>query len=222
MEATKGDKDLTPNEYDKAYYENGTKSCYVRYRWLPESTASACHAMCLQLPITVSESIIDVGCAKGYYVAAWRLMLHRQAWGVDVSSYAISQAHPTSEGYLAHSPDGKGIVWPGPFSWAIAKDCLEHCEEHEVLPALLEDISRKCERIFVVVPLADAEGKFIARAEERDASHKIRRDGGWWYDTISKYYNDVQMTHQFAGLKDAWRFIKGAHAFLVGRDSRAG
>lgn len=219
MREGEGVKDI----FDEEYFRDGTKSLYVDYKWTPESTAAACHAMCLRLPIDVSESIIDVGCARGFYVRAWRQILHRQAWGVDISPWAIANCDPSAAGYLALSEDGKGIVWPGPFSWAVAKDSLEHCREHGQLPALLRDISEKCEKLFVVVPLAqEDDGRFVAQPEERDQSHQLRKTGGWWKRTIYEYYNDVEMTHFFPGLKFAWQFIDGAHGFVTAKGSRHG
>ncbi|KKK87846.1 hypothetical protein LCGC14_2749150, partial [marine sediment metagenome] len=110
--------------FDEAYFRDGTKSLYRDYRWLPATTAAACQAMCLRLPIHISESIIDVGCARGFYVRAWRQILRYQAWGTDISSWAVANCDPEVAGYLALSEDGKSIVWPGPFSWAVAKDSL--------------------------------------------------------------------------------------------------
>ena len=82
------------NLYDEEYFERGIenkKSCYTNYRWIPELTIPLAFSMIEYLKISPEEKILDFGCAKGYLVKAFRL-LHRQAFGYDISDYAKESA----------------------------------------------------------------------------------------------------------------------------------
>lgn len=82
------------NLYDQSYYEHGIESgisLYSNYRWLPELTIPLAARIIEYLQIGVEDSILDFGCAKGYLIKAFRL-LHRNAYGFDISSYAIDNA----------------------------------------------------------------------------------------------------------------------------------
>ena len=80
--------------FDKEYFERGPmtgRSLYTNYRWLPELTLPLCHHIVRYCGIQEEDRILDFGCAKGYTVLGLR-MLGYEAYGVDVSKYAISEA----------------------------------------------------------------------------------------------------------------------------------
>ncbi len=82
--------------YDADYYERGVesgKSCYSNYRWLPELTIPMAMVLIDTLGIRpgAGQRVLDFGCAKGFVTKALR-MLRRDAWGIDISRYALSQA----------------------------------------------------------------------------------------------------------------------------------
>ena len=89
--------------YDADYFERGIetgKSRYQSYRWMPEATTAMAMAIIDELGIKPFDRVLDFGCAKGYLVRALRI-LHRQAWGVDISEYAISKVDKEVNGYCA-------------------------------------------------------------------------------------------------------------------------
>ncbi len=161
--------------FDADYFERGEAtgvSCYTDYRWLPELTIPMAHEIVTTLGIRRFEKIVDFGCAKGYLVKALRL-LHYQAHGVDVSSYAINAAPPDVRDYLRLS-----LADFGRFDWAISKDVLEHVPYDE-LGAVLNAIACACQHAFVNVPLGDGK-RYNAPEYERDATHVVREDLQWW------------------------------------------
>ncbi len=81
-------------EFDRDYFERGIasgKSLYENYRWIPELTIPMAMTYIDTLGLKKEDRILDFGCAKGYVVKALR-MLHRKAWGCDVSDYAIESS----------------------------------------------------------------------------------------------------------------------------------
>ena len=114
--------------YDEDYFEYGLmtgRSCYSYYRWMPEATCSQAMAIIDYLGIKENETILDWGCAKGFLVKAFRL-LRRQAWGMDISSYAISKADESVSSYLKLVDIYTDSLFERSYNYCIAKDVFEH------------------------------------------------------------------------------------------------
>ena len=109
--------------YNEDYFERGNElniSGYSNYRWIPELTIPLAFRIIELLQITREESILDYGCAKGYLVKALRL-LYRDAYGYDISSYALQCAPNDVRKYLTSNKEDL----KGNYTWIIAKDVLE-------------------------------------------------------------------------------------------------
>ena len=164
-------------EFDEDYFERGVemgKSLYSNYRWMPELTIPLASTLCEQLGIPEGTRVLDFGCAKGYLVYALRL-LGREAYGVDISRYALAECPKEVYSYLRYSLDGLN---QRSFDWIIAKDVLEHIPEDKVTELLrdLRNIGKNC---WAAIPLGE-DGKYIIPAYELDKTHKIRRSLEWW------------------------------------------
>lgn len=194
--------------FDRDYYERGPetgKSLYSNYRWLPEATIPMAGAIIDACHIARGESVLDVGCAKGYLVKALR-WLGRDAWGYDPSEYAISQADPEIARYVHTEPP------PRVFDVAIAKDVLEHLEPAD-LKIFLHTVLAK--RLFVVVPLGQ-DGRYYAPDNELDPTHIIREPLGWWASQLhTAKWRVLFGRNQIEGIKDRWvKQYPYAHGFL--------
>ena len=87
-----------PERYDAAYYAHGCGDRpYARDEvWLGFFGDVADRIVADIAPRTV----LDAGCAMGFLVESLR-QRHVEAWGIDVSDYAISQVHASVEDYCA-------------------------------------------------------------------------------------------------------------------------
>ncbi|MDH3324467.1 MAG: methionine biosynthesis protein MetW, partial [Candidatus Peregrinibacteria bacterium] len=104
----------TPN-YDAEYFENGIasgKSGYQDYRWMPERTIKFAHKIIKELGLRDGDKVLDFGCAKGYLVKAFRI-LDIDAYGCDISRYAISEADKDIAPYLGLINDDGVIPFDG-------------------------------------------------------------------------------------------------------------
>jgi len=86
--------------------------------------------------------VLDVGCAFGYLVEA----LHElgvEAWGIDISQYAISQTDPSISKYVKPIPAWEPLPtdFPNRYDLVISIETLEHVHEKEGLRIL----DRLCE-----------------------------------------------------------------------------
>jgi len=173
--------------YDSNYYENGIaskKSLYTNYRWLKNETNDLKDNLIKYLNIENNMSILDYGCAKGYLVYAFRTSGY-SAYGVDISSYAISQCFEEIKGNMKciDSVEDIPLEW-GYFDFCIAKDTLEHLEIVS-LEKTLSELSKRCNKLFVIIPLGDGQ-KYLDIEQEQDVSHIIKEPLEWW---IKKFVN---------------------------------
>ena len=202
-------------KYDADYYERGIetgKSCYQSYRWMPEATLAMAMTIIDTIGIEKHHTILDYGCAKGYLVKALRI-LHRQAWGVDISEYAISKADKETNGYCTTIENySNGAGFPNYFDYCIAKDVFEHIREKE-LKDVLQQI--KASRMFVIVPLGDGH-RYVAPSNDLDPSHVICESQWWWrrvFEGNGWKVND--MKPYLKGIKESYyELYPHAHGFF--------
>ncbi|MCC6950677.1 MAG: methyltransferase domain-containing protein [Phycisphaerales bacterium] len=211
----------TVAQYDEDYYERGVesgKSCYSNYRWLPDLTIPMAMVLIDALGIRPRQRVLDFGCAKGFTVKALRI-LRRDAFGIDVSPYAISQADRDIAPHVGLVDDLDSWSLTRRFDHVIAKDVLEHVP-YEVMDDTIQAISRMTDSFMVVVPLG-REGRFVIEAYERDVTHIVREDAAWWLERLERHFADVAWQHHLDGLKDNWHRVnpKG-NAVFIARGSR--
>lgn len=173
-------------KYDEDYFERGIElriSGYSNYRWIPELTIPMCARIVENLNITDNDRILDYGCAKGFYVKAFRL-LHKQCWGYDISKYALDNVDTEVKQYV--SDNLKSL---GNFCIVIAKDVLEHIDYFNI-NTVLREISRITDRLFCIIPLG-VNDKYIVPNYELDRTHIIRENIYWWIEKFNKCGFDI-------------------------------
>lgn len=208
--------------YDEDYYERGietNKSGYSNFRWIPELTIPLCFRIIEILDISDKETILDFGAAKGYLVKGFRL-LHREAYGVDISPYAISQAPAEVRPHLFLIGEEEDIPTPEHFLYpkynnVVAKDVLEHVPYH-ILPSVLKKIRKVMGGLlFVVVPLGK-NGKFEVPAYENDITHIIREPLEWWVDMFKEcHFHVYEATHEMKHIKENWKKWEKGNGFFI-------
>lgn len=205
------------NLYNKDYFENGIEkeiSLYANYRWLPELTIPFCFSLIEKLNIKETDTILDFGCAKGYTVKGLRL-LYRQAWGCDISEYAISQSPTEIKKYLIHLQDSEDLLdLNNKFNWVISKDVFEHIPYNNI-GNTLKKINRICDNLFCAVPLAENH-KYIIPDYEKDITHVIRENIEWWSDLfVSHNFEIKESSYNMPHMKDNWKNWEKGNGFFV-------
>ncbi|MGD9688662.1 MAG: class I SAM-dependent methyltransferase [Phycisphaerales bacterium] len=213
------------SQYDADYYERGIesgKSLYTSYRWLPEFTLPTAMVIIDALGIRPGERFLDFGCAKGFLVKAMR-MLRRDAWGIDISEYAIAQAPEDVRPFVNVCDNLAAYALVERFQYGMAKDVLEHVP-YETIDETVYHLSRLCDTLLVAVPLGQsvppgAPKRFVIEASELDRTHIVREDPAWWCRTLRRHYADVQWRHHVEGIKDHWHKVNpaGNAAFICRR-----
>jgi len=125
--------------------------------------------------------VLEIGCATGAAVYAMRV-LGMRAWGVDVSSYILSQADSNVREFLIWGdmrsiPNHPSIISLGRFAVICSKDVLEHATE-DTIEDILRDFSRICGIQMHIVNT----GERRDQAAAGDQSHFLVRPLAWWDD----------------------------------------
>lgn len=168
---------MTTTPYDEGYFERAEGSNYVNYGDDQGFLATAAE-MAAVLPLR--SSVLEAACAKGYFVK-WARLLGYDAYGFDVSEYAISTADPDAAPYVQVA-DALSMPWDDDeFDAVVSWEFLEHLTEDTVGPVLSE-----CERVGKPGALAlhrigiiRTDGRF-PEGEDHDHTHTLLREDPWW------------------------------------------
>lgn len=185
-------------KFNKDYYENGiTKgvSGYENFRYIPTRSYDEALSLSNFIWITKDESILDLGCAKGFLVHALR-QLGYSAYGEDISEYAINNCHPSVKEYVSLPTDKV-------YDTIICKDMMEHIPEDKVLDTL-KTIRSRCSDALFVIPLGDND-KFRIREYEIDVTHVTKKDEDWWIDKLREAGFELDsFTYNLGDIKRKW------------------
>ena len=116
------------NPYTYVYYERGIQSgisLYTDFRWIPDLTIPMAMAIIDYLGIKRGQRILDYGCAKGYMVKALR-WLGREAYGCDISDYALKSADHEITSFLSKE------LPKTHFHYTVVKDTSEHMQTKDI------------------------------------------------------------------------------------------
>lgn len=188
------------NVFDEKYFEDGVRhrvSAYENYRWMPERTIREASSIINNIKF---DTVLDYGCAKGFMVYALRL-LGKEAYGADVSEYAVTNCHPNVKDYLQVIETTEQLT--GGWDLIIAKDVLEHIPK-DVIPSVLSELRRRCKTLFVAVPLGDGK-RYRIREYEMDVTHVVREPEEWWLTTLVQAGFKIKyFDYEFGHMKENW------------------
>jgi SAM-dependent methyltransferase len=199
---------VDPRTYDEDYFEHGVqtqKSGYQNYSWLPELTIKMAHHLIQLLPIKHGEKVLDYGCAKGFLVKALRL-LDVDAYGVDVSDYAIDRVDPQVRGLCTRIAGPQDtLCFNRDYDWLVSKDVFEHLTEPQLVE-LLQGARGRIKHMFSAIPIGRDDGTgFVIPEYDRDVTHVTVRPLHWWITLFQENgWNVDSATHSFRGVKDSW------------------
>ena len=186
---------LEMHQFTKDYYEDGIRkhiSGYENYKWMP--TRSIPEALDIQEKFDF-ETCVDYGCAKGFLVHALRI-IGCDAYGEDISEYAVENCHPGVKPYVTLPNDKK-------YDLLICKDVLEHIEVDNI-PAVLNTFRDKADQFFFTIPLGDGD-RFRIREYEVDITHVTKKDEEWWINMFESCGLKLEkFSYSFGSIKEKW------------------
>jgi SAM-dependent methyltransferase len=205
------------SQYDAEYFLRGKqtgKSLYENYRWLPDLTVPMVRAIVGHLGVQQADTVLDFGCARGYVVRAFRELGH-EAWGVDVSEWAITNADKEAKPFLKRMADPRALL-PVTFDWIIAKDVLEHVAE---VQATINDLMASARKgVFAVVPLSLYDGTpYVVADYEKDVTHIHRLCLSSWARMFMRPGWSVAGSFMVPGVKANYQTWEWGNGFVTAR-----
>lgn len=199
--------------FNEQYYMDGQSakvSNYENYEWKPDATLSMCSHLKRYLGIQLTERVLEIGCARGFYTHALR-MLEVDAYGYDISEWAVANCHPEVKPYVSNHLNG------GMFDVTWSKDCLEHIAPKELGPLITHLCKATRRKIFAIVPLAkNTNGEYVHPKEENDVTHVNRWTLHDWIDFLQNCSSSFSVTggYHYPGLKPGSFEVKHGYGFL--------
>lgn len=209
----------SPNDvFDSDYYMNGPssgKSNYEGYSWLPDQTIPMAQMMMRALDISLCDTVLDYGTARGYLVKAFRL-LGVNATGYDISKWAIENCDPEVKEFVSNSLETE----PMSYDFIVAKDCFEHISQPDLealLPRLYKAVRKS---MLVIVPLSHNEdGPYLCPKDEKDSTHLIRWPLQTWINFLQSIDRRMVVSGSYyvPGIKQANTAWENSCGFLIVR-----
>jgi len=127
------------------------------------------------------ENLLDVGCGTGRFVY-WARKLGIDAWGVDVSYYALSLSSPEIGKWLKKADASKKLPFEDDsFDLVISTSLLEHLSEHALVSTIRE--GQRVSKKFVLHKIF-TDSLFQPRVD--DPTHITVKSPTWWHEFFKK------------------------------------
>lgn len=164
--------------------------------------------------VSGEHNLIDFGCAFGFLV---RHLRRRgiDAWGADVSSYAVSQAPSDVSEFLRVvdiTQGDPGFMAGYPFRLAVCLEVMEHIPENRVDHALgfIRNSLTAGGRALFAICTEDRHGW------DSDPTHITMHSRDWWAQRLDRI-GFVRDHEKEAWLTDFWAFKGHNGVFVVSR-----
>jgi SAM-dependent methyltransferase len=138
-------------KYGFDYWDGSRKINYGGYEYRPGYWTPVAARLIEEYGLSDSSSVLDVGCGKGFLLLELKQLLPGlQVSGLDVSQYALENAHPDVSEFLQR---GSAVQLPWGdkvFDLAFSLNTLHNLYNFELEPALVE-LSRVSKQQFLCV-----------------------------------------------------------------------
>jgi SAM-dependent methyltransferase len=126
-------------QYGKEYFDGSRDTGYGGYRydgrWRSVALDIINH---FNLKVFPDERFLDIGCAKGFLVRDMRYVLSREAYGIDISDYAVRNCHPDVVGRI-HLGNCIDLPFPdNSFHAVTAINVVHNLDRDECIQAIKE------------------------------------------------------------------------------------
>ncbi|MCC9620600.1 class I SAM-dependent methyltransferase [Thalassospira sp. MA62] len=129
--------------------------------------------------------VLELGCAKGFVLREF-LLQHCAVRGVDVSEYAVKNAHEDVRKFISCSSCVKLQFPAGAFDFVYSKEMLPHLDEIAVKMTIAEihRVVRDRKNVFFEIQVAESK-----KAEDLifawDGTHQTVKPAAYWRELLS-------------------------------------
>lgn len=183
--------------YDRDYYEGGKSEYRFSYRRnvmgrILLNLVNLYRALWLAIVVR-PKNVLDIGCGTGRLVKYLR-ELGIEAYGIEISEYALDQADKTIRPYLK-SGDVTNVPYKDKtFDTVVSFDVLEHLERSRLRRAVDESV-RVAQRL-IIHKIYTRENLWIRLFHIHDFSHLSVLSAQYWLNMF-KYIDNVTVRRKF-------------------------
>jgi len=128
------------------------------------------------------RNLLEVGCGTGRFVY-WGRRLGIDAWGIDISPYALSQANPEIRKYLKKADATRKIPFKdNSFDLVVSINLLEH-----ILEPKLASVLKEYQRVSKKFLLHKIFTKTRLQPPVDDPTHVTVKTPSWWHRLFRKF-----------------------------------
>lgn len=185
------------NPFNEEYYMNGIAagvSNYENYTWMEEPTMRCCEQMATYLNMQPRDSVLDYGCARGYYVKALRALGY-EATGYDISEWAIRNCDERVRPFVFNHTGEIVSV-----DWIIAKDVLEHIPRSQIATVVRLLMSYAQRGVLIIVPLSNGgTNEYVNPRDNADSTHELCWTLDDWICYLQRQIDKGSFSYTVAG-----------------------
>ena len=129
-------------KFDFDYWDGDRRICYGGYRYMEGRWEKVAQAMMNHYQLPHNAKILDIGCGKAYLLYDFlKVMPHAEIYGIDCSSYALSNSKPEIQHRLQLG-SATNLPWPDDYFDFVFSINTLHCLHAHELDAALREMER--------------------------------------------------------------------------------
>jgi SAM-dependent methyltransferase len=167
------------------YWDGDRRICYGGYRYMPGRWAPVARAMVEHYQLKPGDRVLDIGCGKGFQLYELTQVLPGlQVRGLDVSTYAIENAHPDMKALIDHGTAARLPYEDQAFDYVFSINTLHNLHNRD-LEAALREIERVGKHKYICVESYRNENEKANLLYWQLTCEQFNSpdDWQWWFET---------------------------------------
>jgi ubiquinone/menaquinone biosynthesis C-methylase UbiE len=171
-------------KYDFDYWDGDRRINYGGYRYKPGYWNPVAKDLITRYKLTSKSKVLDIGCGKGFLLfEISELLPGIEIYGLDISSYAIENAHPEVKNFVAVGTATELNYSNDYFDLAFSINTLHNLYNYELEKALLE-MQRVAKKKFLCVESyrTELEKSNLIYWQVTCEAFNTPREWNWWFE----------------------------------------
>jgi protein-L-isoaspartate(D-aspartate) O-methyltransferase len=171
-------------KYDFDYWDGDRRINYGGYRYKPGYWNPVAKDLITRYKLTSKSKVLDIGCGKGFLLfEILELLPGIEIYGLDISSYAIENAHPEVKNFVAVGTATELNYSNDYFDLAFSINTLHNLYNYELEKALLE-MQRVAKKKFLCVESyrTEHEKSNLIYWQVTCEAFNTPREWNWWFE----------------------------------------
>ena len=183
-------------KWDYAYWDGDRRVNYGGYKYMPGRWAPVAEKIIDTYELKAGSKVLDVGCGKGYQMYELTKVLPGiQVRGLDISTYAIKNAHPEIKHLIDHGTASKLPYPDKEFDLVISINTL-HNLHNQQLHSALGELERVAKQKYICVESYRNEKEKANLLYWQVTCEQFNSPEDWdWFFKISGYNGDFSFIY---------------------------